>query len=806
LRIVRRILIGVFLLVAGAAAWCWWIFYRALPQIDGTTAVEGLTQQVTVDRDSWGVPHILAGSEADLAEAQGYVMAQDRLWQMDVLRRVASGELSEIFGRQTLLLDEQFRRIGLRQAAERDSKTLNPEQRMDFEAYARGVNRFIETHRNRLPLEFVALRYQPKPWTPADSLAVVGYMFQTLTNTWSAEVERQIVTERVGPDRARALFLVDSLDDLEIVGAEAANSTKAEKKSSAASRAPSLDEFAPASGLSGAQPSAWNNAQSMLDIFSNETRAVFGSNNWVVDGTHTASGKPLLSNDTHLELTMPSIWYTIHLTGPGWNVEGFALPGAPGIVIGHNDRIAWGFTNDMADVQDVYIEKLDPQNPHRYMVNGKYVNATLRTDRIPVRGESDVLIDILTTRHGPILRVVNGEGYALKWTALEPGALNHSYEWMGRARNWEEFREALRGVSGPAQNAVYADVDGNIGFIVAAWIPIRKEGHGEVPVPGDIDDYEWTGYVPFDDLPQALNPPGGIIVTANARVVGPGYKYYITDRWGAPDRTRRIYDLLAGRKDLRAEDMNSIQNDITSISDQRLAAILAAAERTATPKDPRTADLLKSLATWDGRCAADSTQAAFVEVARDFLLRDLLEPYLGANTSEYVWWRSNLFVERVLEQRPAAWLPPNYRSYDELIVAAADQSVAFLAAHFSNPKVSAWRLGALNVLTMDHPMGRDGILERLLSIGPTEQSGCFLAPKAMTHTHGPAMRMVADLSNWDQSLMELPTGESGQPWTAHYKDQFADWFAGKPVVSPFSEAAEDKARVHRLVLEPAAPR
>lgn len=802
MRIVRRFLIGLFLLLAAAAAWCWWIFYRALPQTDGTIALQGLTRQVTVDRNSWGVPHIRASSEEDMAEAQGYVMAQDRLWQMDVLRRVASGELSEIFGRQTLLLDQQFRRIGLRQAAERDAKTLTPEQRTDFEAYARGVNRFIETHRNRLPLEFVALRYQPKPWTPADSLAVVGYMFQTLTTSWSAEVERQVVTERVGPERARALFQVDSPDDLEIVGAEAAHSAKPQKHSSAHSSVAATDEGSATSELRGAKLPAWDNAQSIVDKFSSETRAVFGSNNWVVDGTHTASGKPLLANDTHLELTMPSIWYTIHLTAPGWNVEGFALPGTPGIVIGHNDRIAWGFTNDMADVQDVYIEKLDPQNPHRYLVNGNYVNATLRTERIPVRGESDVLIDVLTTRHGPILRVVNGEGYALKWTALEPGALNHSYEWMGRAQNWQEFREALRGVSGPAQNAVYADVDGNIGFIVAAWIPIRKTGHGEVPVPGDIDDYDWTGYVPFDDLPQALNPPGGIIVTANARVVGPAYKYYITDRWGAPDRTRRIYDLLAGRKDLRPEDMNAIQNDVTSISDQRLAVILAVAGRTATPKDPRTADLLKSLADWDGRCAADSTQAAFVEVARDFLLRELLEPYLGPNTGEYVWWRSNLFVERVLEQRPAAWLPPKYHSYDELIVAAADQSVAYLAAHFNKPDISAWRMGALNALTMDHPMGRDGILERLLSIGPIAQSGCVFAPKAMTHTHGPAMRMVADLSNWDQSLMELPAGESGQPWTAHYRDQFADWFSGKPIVSPFSDAAEEKVRVHRFVLEP----
>ena len=519
----------------------------------------------------------------------------------------------------------------------------------------------------------------------------------------------------------------------------------------------------------------------------------------------TASGKPLLANDTHLDLGMPSIWYLVHLTAPGWNVKGFALPGEPLVLIGHNDRIAWGFTNNGADVQDLYQERFNQENPHQYLVNGKFVNGNVTNEHIKIRGKPDVVIEVMTTRHGPIVRREAGRLFALRWTALEPGALSHTFAWVGRAGNWHEFRESLRVVSGPAQNVVYADVDGNIGFIVAGWIPIRKSGHGEVPVPGDTDEFEWNGYIPFDELPQVLNPPSGIIVTANARVVGPGYKYYLTDRWESPYRTARIYDLLKNRKGLQPADMNAIQNDIVAINDKTLGDALVRAAETVKPTDSRTAEIIALLAKWDGAATADSVETSFVEVARDAFVRNLLEPYLSSETDLYQW-RGSVLVDRILRERPPNWLPPAYHSYEQLLIASGDQATALLEASTHSKAIRDWRIGKINALTMNHPLGQAGFFHRILSIGPLEQSGNAYAPKAMTHTHGPAMRFVADLSDWDRSLMEISSGQSGAFGSAHYRDQFREWFAGRAIVSPFSDAAERRSRVHAITLTPARAR
>ena len=792
--------------IIGAGACGWWFFHRALPQLDGAAALPGLSAQVRVDRDAWSAPHITASSVDDMVMAQGYVTAQDRLWQMDVLRRVAEGEISEVIGNGpnglALSSDRLFRTYGIRQAAERDAAALDPESRTVMEAYADGVNAFITSHQNRLPWEFGALGYKPRPWTPADSLAIVGYMYRTLSNTWPLEIDRAWVTQKVGPERAAQLFSQDSPDDRVIVGA-APSSTPAPARSPATISA-TLRSGSAASPGDSAASRAEDEAFSVITASDEDedVRAGTGSNNWVVNGAHTASGKPLLANDPHLELTVPDIWYVVHLTAPGWNVEGAALPGEPLVVIGHNDRIAWGFTNNGADVQDLYIETFDAANLPRYRANGQWVKADVRTERIKIRGQADQVFDVYTTRHGPIVELDGDTSYALQWTALQPGGLSHSYLLMGRAQNWQEFKDALRDVVGPAQNAVYADVDGNIGFIVAAKIPIRKKGDGSVPVPGDTDDYEWTGYIPFDELPQAFNPPGGIIATANARVVGPGYPHYLTDRWAPPWRTERIYDLLSAKQNLTPADMNAIQNDVLSIPNQRLAAALVEASRASLPQDTHTRDLLARLANWDGRAAADSVEESFVMRVRVALLRNVLSPFLGAETGRYTW-RSAVFVDWLLREHPVNWLPSGYRNYDELLIHSADDAVAQLAAATHNSDSSAWPYGRLNSLIMFHPLGRNGILRRLFSIGPLPQSGDVFTVKAMTRTHGPSMRFVADLSNWDNSLLEISTGESGQFLSSHYKDQFPEWFAGRPIASPFSDAAEQSSRAHTLLLEPA---
>jgi len=816
LRIVGWILI-VLIAVAGGAGW--WLFVRPLPKVDGTASLPGLQHEVTVERDIWGIPHIRAGSLADMAEAQGYVMAQDRLWQMDLLRRVARGQLSEIVGAKAIPLDKQFRLLRFGPAAERDVSLLDEEWRTALEAYARGVNKFIEQHQNKLPIEFTMLKYKPQPWQPADSLVIAGYMYQTLTNTWQNELDRATLTARVGADRAKDLYSQEAALDHFVVGDPNRPGDGSQRSGKDPDDKDDDDDMTPddvlkagaGSGEPGFPDVTSALAPTIMQWVGESQRDIghaLGSNNWVVSGAYTATGKPMLANDTHLELSVPSIWYESHLTCPGWNVKGFTLPGAPLVVIGHNDRIAWGFTNNGARVQDLYIETFSPAQPDEYKVNGKWVKAGVVDEVIHVKNAvhghawiTDEHFPITITRHGPVMKRNGDTGYALRWTATEPGGLSNAYNRLGKAQNWKEFREIIKTVWGPAQNVVYADVKGNIGYVMAARVPIRKKGHGEVPVPGDTDLYEWKGYIPFEELPQALNPDDGLIVTANARVVGPDYIPYLTDHWEEPYRTARIWDLVHDKHDLRPADMLKVQTDTYSYPDVFVAEQLAPAAKIAVPKDSRTQQLIGLAKDWNGIADADSTVVPFLETTRHEALKLILRPVLGDETQLYRW-RNTAFLQRMLTERPATWLPAGYKNYDELLVAAADDAVKDLEKETGSPRIEDWQWKRFDSLEMLHPLGREGWLKKIFSITGKPQSGTAFSPRAATQRHGPAMRMVANVGDWDNSLMVIPGGESGQLASSHYSDQFEYWYEGKPVVAPFSDAAEAAVRKHTLTLKP----
>ena len=820
---------AALVIVVGLCVAAWWAVWRPLAVLDGMVNVAGLSASVTVDRDGHGTPWIQAGSLEDLMFAQGYVMAQDRLWQMDLLRRIASGRVSEMVGPMALDLDREERALGLVIAADAAAKRMDPQARQIVEAYCRGVNAYIDGHASKLPLEFTVLRYKPEPWTPRDTFLISAYMWQTLTTTWKAKLNRARISAKLGPERAKDVFVSDSPVDHFIVGAvgEGAPKGRMSKATSSESRAlkvsgPSLGPL----GRSGEEQFASLGSgfvAAFMEQFEAETTRITGSNNFVVGGSHTASGKPILANDTHLEFSMPGIWYMLHLTAPGWNVAGFTFPGCPLVVIGHNERIAWGFTNSNADVQDLYVETLNPANRRQYKANGKWVDAETREETIHVRGKADVNLEVTVTRHGPVVKRDPEDAnrvYALRWTMQEPGSLDFSYPLLGTATDWKSFLEVMRKIDGPGQNGVYADVDGNIGYVMAAKIPIRASGHGEVPVDGSNDAGEWTGYIPFDELPQALNPAGGVIATANARTVGPGYKYFLTERWAGPERTERMYELLSGRSGLQVSDANAVQNDIVSLPDKFLAGQVMAAAGAVKAADARTGALVDALRDWDEKATAESVQTSFMEFTRHALIRHLLSPYLGAGpVKEYelwepdadyddVWWRDKVFLQNVLTERPAAWLPQEFHSYDELVMKCAEEAAAHILEKASGqtPDLSAAAWGHFHFLEILHPLGQKSLLRTLLSIGPMGQSGTLDTVRAMGYRHGPAMRFVADLSNFDNSLMEIPAGESGQPGSSYYRDEFADWFSGRGIAAPFSTGAEEKVRAHRLVLTPGGAR
>ena len=737
-RIFRSFVAGLFLLAGIALIVGWWIIHRSLPALDGGVQVPGLKDAVMIDRDHWGRPWIRAKSVDDLVTAQGYVMAQDRLWQMDLLRRAAAGDLAEIFGEVALPFDEENRTLGMRQAAERAAANSPVDIRDLLDSYARGVNQYIDQHRSRLPMEFTVLRYQPRPWTPADTYLISLYMYKTLTSTWKEKLNRQWVTQKVGPQRARQMFASFSPLDHFIVGGFVLGRSEASMARPPLA-APDFFHFpwkevnessnAPADVPPFVAPE-WDSARAILAQFEEESSQIIGSNNFVVSGAHTASGKPLLANDTHLQLSVPALWYVIHLTAPGWNVAGFALPGAPLVIIGHNDRIAWGFTNSNADVQDLYAETFDSAHSSQYRANGKWLTASVRTEIIHVRGKRDVAIAVVSTRHGPIVyrdsNSPSAVGYALRWTALEPGGLDFGFPLLGQAQNWDEFLAATQRIAGPGQNTIYADVDGNIGFTIPAHIPIRANGNGSLPVPGDTDQYEWTGYIPFEELPRALNPPDGIIATANAHTVGPSYKYYLTDRQAGPYRTARIYELLVRTYWFASSGLQRHPERHSQPSEQ-IPRQPASRGGQQDPAKGRAHPKINCIAEPLGRArdgpARSKLPFSNTRVTRCSVI--LLAPYLDDEISKKyelwepasvyndVWWRDKVFLENILPERPVAWLPSGFRTYDDLLIASADQAVADLEKHTGRADLATWNWGRLHPLDMAHPLGRSGALHWL---------------------------------------------------------------------------------------------
>lgn len=779
------LLVAILVVVAGAAFLAWRIAVGALPQLDGAIAVPGLAAPVDVYRDARGTPHLYAASLEDALAAQGYLHAQDRLWQMDLLRRVAAGELSEVFGKGTLAMDRENRILGMRLAAARAAAALPTEGRSVLEAYARGVNAFIETHRESLPIEFRLLRYRPKPWQARDSLLVALYMYKALTNTWPSELQRARVTARVGVELAADLYPSVAPEDRPI----------AEPLPPPARRT-----------RAGVQPSHAAPDVMLGHWVADEAVGPFsGSNNWVVSGKHTASGAPLLANDMHLPLDMPTIWYMVHIVAPGLNVAGVSLPGVPLVIVGHNEDLAWGFTNLGADVQDLYDETFDASNPSLYLAKGVWRQVERRKEVISVKGSAPAEVEVLLTRHGPIVWMEGNKRYALRWTATDPGGLGAPFLAMAKAHNWDEFCAALRNFPGPAQNVVYADRNGNIGYHAAGLVPIRRRGTGAVPAAGETDDSEWVGYIPFEALPHSFNPPSGILATANGRVVPADYPYFLTDRWMPPYRTARIFQLLEQNRKFAVEDFLRIQGDITSLPNQFLAGQLVAAAAKLGPVEPGMREAISALAHWDGRATTDSAETTICEYTRPELMRLLLEPKLGKGWHQYTWPESTVFLENVLRERPARWLPPRYKVYDALLLDALRAAFARLNDELHTSDWKQWRWGRIMQIEMVHPLGgRIPILRRLFNVGPYPQPGTGACVKQTARHHGPSERMVIDFADLDRSVLNLPAGESGQVASPYYRNQFSAWLKVESFPLPFSEAAVKQAAQHHLQLKPAA--
>ncbi|HYP26893.1 MAG TPA: penicillin acylase family protein [Blastocatellia bacterium] len=769
----------------------------------------GLKSSVTVRRDERAIPYIEASTEEDLYFAQGYVTASDRLWQMDLLRRTGRGELSEIFGRGVLEEDKQYRTYGFTKLSEGLLGRCSPAMRAALEAYARGVNAFIDSRDDKtLPVEFRLLKYKPRAWTPADSI-IVGKTFSvTLSTTWQSDIMRAALAD-LPADKRDALLPETSPLDVLLVGSDGARKKAAAAPSRPRARRRAAVRENPVGAL---LPMMRTSRRSLerVGLYA-EGRAV--SNNWVVSGKHTATGKPLLANDPHLAPSAPSIWYMSHLSTPGMRVAGVTIPGAPGVIIGHNERIAWGLTNLQADVQDLYIEKFDQENPRRYRTPAGWREAEVRREQIKVRrGIADastdtVEFDVTVTEHGPIILQQGGNHYALRWTALDPNSLAfETFYKINHARNWDTFRAALRTYVEPAQNFVYADVDGHIGYYGAGKIPVRKTGDGSLPYDGSTGAGEWTGFVPFEKLPQLYDPPSGIIVTANNRITGRDYPYLITREWAQPYRARRIFDLLQSGRKLTADDFRAIQGDTYSFAGaifaREVVEVFLDSARAGNANG--WAETLRLFETWDGHVRPDSRASALVSQMRGAFRRRILVSAIGAERAElYSWANADTFLDRVITERPREWLPEEFKDYAELLRACYADARAELVKRLGADE-SQWRWGHPSYAQsrFPHPLASAPFVGQQFKIAPLPQNGSSSSLTTVNVGAGVSMRFIADTSRWDRTQQGIPLGQSGDPSNPHWADQLADWRDVTPGVFPFTGNAVAEAAKRKLVLAP----
>jgi penicillin amidase len=796
--------------VAALAAWFYRAAHVALAQLDGTIAVLGLSAPVSVVRDAHGVPHFTAANLSDLFFAQGYVTAQDRLWQMDLTRRAAGGELAEIFpastapapaglpapgpravirpGSSWVDYDKQQRLLRLRAVAERVAAQLPDRDRGFFEAYARGVNAYIDQHRDKLPIEFrglvpgFVLNYQPRPWTPADSVLVGIAMSQLLNPQFQPEYWRERITARLSPELAADLYPVSSSRD--------------HPPASEAKVPPSPPAQGPSHHAAGRQNVASG------PVFDDCGSCAPGSNNWVVSGAHTVTGKPLLSNDMHLGHRLPGVWYEVQLHSGDFNVEGFSLPGLPMVVVGHNQRIAWGFTNLNPGVQDLFIENLNDAG--EYQTPSGWQKPEIRHEVIHVKGSADVGFDVVITRHGPIVSdLFPGETrkIALQWLIYDTRSINIPLFDLDSAQNWQQFRKALSAFATPSQNVVYGDVDGNIGYQPMGFVPVRASGDGTVPASGADGKHDWTGYLDFDKLPSLYNPPSGIIATANAKITPEGYRYTLATQWFPPYRTERIYQVLEqdpGKKFTPA-DMLALQTDITSAYDRFFAERFVDAVDHSPKASARVREAAEIMRGFDGRMLVDSVAPTIEVNARKELWSLLLKPKLDTDWMHYEWSESAVALENIVREQPQRWLPPGYTSFNDLLTQAVENAVKAGPAD-----LKSWHYGTAFPVDINHPIfGVIPGLRHWAGPGRHPQSGGAYTVKQVGRSLGPSERMTVDFANLDASTFNIVIGESGQIFSPYYMDQWPAWYGNTTFTLAYSDAAVASAKTHALTLEPA---
>jgi penicillin amidase len=768
---------------------------RRLPQTGGSVTLPGLSGgSVEVIRDKWGVPHIYADDPHDLFFAQGFVHAQDRLWQMELSRRTALGRLSELFGEIALDTDRASRTFGFNRLGQADYEGASDAVRSILEAYAAGVNGFLDCPTAKLPVEFALIKHRPEPWRPEDSLAFTRVMIWQLSHAWYDEIVRSRVADTVGAARAA---------ELEIHYPKLNPSTLPDG-------AIEFNRIGPEGSLVSAEGPFLNRG--------------IGSNVWAIAPGRSETGAAFLCNDMHLALGLPGIWYQAHLAGGGFDVTGASLAGVPLVLVGHNARIAWGMTLAYTDCEDLYVEQFDPDNPRRYRFGDQWLDAEVISEPIRVkdRGEPHVE-EVVVTRHGPVISDVVGypaQRLAVCSMALRPCPAIEGWLRLNRAGGWDDFVESMRLIEAPQLSVGYADTDGNVGYWCTGKVPVRAKGDGTLPAPGWTGEHEWIDEVPFEQMPHLLNPERGYLVNCNNRIVTDDYPHFLGSCWMNGFRARRIEELLAAKPTLSAEDFKAIQLDVTCLPGKELVRRLEGLQ--SEEADVQLA--LEHLRAWDGVLAPESVGGTLYEVARYTMVRTILEPALGEELTSRVMGQGfhpllkacNVFyghdtttLLRLLDN-PDSWWVQQAGGREQVLEQGLKRAVQWLRAELGRDP-SSWRWGRLHRAIFGHPMGMQKPLDRVFNRGPVPvggdtdtpcQTGMLAEDPYDPKAWGPGFRQIVDMGDLSRSLIITVPGQSGHLASPHYDDAIDPWLKGEYQPMLWTREQVEQAAESRLVLEP----
>lgn len=808
-RVLKKIGLALVAVLAGLCIALLWYRSASQPRIDGVLKLEGPSAAIDIVRDAEGIPHIYAKSTGDAYFALGFVHAQDRLWQLELNRRIPAGRMAEILGPNAVDTDRFLRTLGVRRNAAAILANLAPATRAALDSYANGINAYLAQRSGPLPPEFL-LTGTPAPaaWTAADSIGWQTMMAWDLGANWTQELLRMRLSQRLTLEQINQFLApypgdpVVPTRDFTKLYRELAGTTQ---------QLAAVAKIAPPSYIDG-----------------------MGSNNWVVSGALSKSGKPLLANDPHLGLSAPALWYFAHLSAPGLNVIGATLPGVPSVVLGRNDRIAWGFTNTGPDVQDLYIEHINPANPKQYQTPDGWADFVTRSETIKVKGQADVIMEVRDTRHGPVITGalpiidkarLDAKNYviAFAWTALRPDDLTlQAGMKFNSARNWQEFLDGAKDFGSPQQNIVYADVDGNIGYVAPARIPIRKPENdlkGLAPAPGWDARYDWTGFIPFDQLPQRYNPASQRIISANEKIVGNDYPYFLTSEWVLPYRAKRIAELIEAKPKHDIGSFGEIQKDHVSLAAQELLPIL----RQVQARSERGKAAVAALRKWTGSMDIDRSEPLIYNAWMREASRQIFADELGDALMKDNWEQRNMHLSMVNvlknldgqqswcndTSNPAA---VRLQSCAEVLVTSLESALSDLEKRYGSD-MSQWRWGEAHFARSEHrPLGKVAPLAKLFDIRVPTPGDTFTInvgrhnlrdeSDPFVNRHAASLRALYDLSNLENSRFIHSTGQSGNVLSDYYRNYSQRWSEVAYLPMQTKRDTVEKNKIGVLTLSP----